>query len=171
MAKPQTLSLSLKSSLLGYSASSSKVSAPSIDDVTKELRMAEANHWTSKLNDTRSGSKEFWNVVKLLTGKSPKSKPIGPIMNDQKEDTFSVFFSTFGKELAKSFTPMEVNIDPTFYRITPSIGDLVSSDKGFKDKLKLINVNKAHRTDNLSVREKKLVAEEFSPCVANTLQI
>ena len=47
------------------------------------------------------------------------------------------------------------------------IGDLVSSDKGFKDKFKLINVNKAHQTDNLSVREKKLVAEEFSPCVAN----
>ena len=120
MAKPQTLSLSLKSSLLGYSASSSKVSAPSIDDVTKELRMAEANHWTSKLNDTSSGSKEFWNVVKLLTGKSPKSKPIGPIMNEQKEDTFNVFFSTFGKELAESFIPMEVNIDPTFYKITPS---------------------------------------------------
>ena len=82
--------------------------------------MAEANHWTSKLNDTISGSKEFWNVVKLLTGKSPKSKPIGPIMNEQKEDTFNVFFSTFGKELAESFIPMEVNIDPTFYRITPS---------------------------------------------------
>ena len=27
------------------------------------------------------------------------------------------------KEGAKSFTPREVNIDPTFYRITPSTGD------------------------------------------------
>ena len=47
--------------------------------------MAEANYWSSKLNDSRSGSKEFWNVVKLLTGKSAKSKPVGPIMSEQKE--------------------------------------------------------------------------------------
>ena len=47
--------------------------------------MAEANYWSSKLNDSRSGSKEFWNVVKLLTGKSAKSRPIGPIMYEQKE--------------------------------------------------------------------------------------
>jgi len=102
------------------------------NNVTKELRMTETNYWSSKLNDTRSGSKEFWNVVKLLTCKSAKSKPIGPIMNEHKElvfedskiaDTFNVFFSTIGKEGAKSFTPGEVNIDPTFYRITPSTGD------------------------------------------------
>ena len=55
------------------------------ENVTKELRMAEANYWSSKLNDSRSGSKEFWNVVKLLTGKSAKSKPIGPIMYEKKE--------------------------------------------------------------------------------------
>ena len=47
--------------------------------------MAETNYWSSKLNDRRSGSKEFWNVVKLSTGKSAKSKPIGPIMYEQKE--------------------------------------------------------------------------------------
>ena len=29
------------------------------NDVTEELRMAEANYWSSKLNDTRSDSKEF----------------------------------------------------------------------------------------------------------------
>ena len=46
------------------------------NDVTKELRMAEANYWSSKLNGTRSGSKGFWNVVKRLTGKSDKFKLI-----------------------------------------------------------------------------------------------
>lgn len=85
------------------------------NDVTKELRMAEANYWSSKLNDTRSGSKEFWNVVMLLTGKSQKSKLIGRIMNEQKEllfeDSkkscpFNVFFSTVKKKLDKSFTPL-----------------------------------------------------------------
>ena len=46
--------------------------------------------------------------MKRLTGKSTKPKPIRPIMNEQKElvfgdsDTFNVFFSTIGKELAKS---------------------------------------------------------------------
>ena len=49
------------------------------NDVIKELRMAEANYWSSKVNGTRSGSKEFWNVVMRLTSKSAKSKPIGPI--------------------------------------------------------------------------------------------
>ena len=37
----------------------------------------------------------------------------------------------------------------------------------FKDKFKLIKENKAHGGDNLSAGEMKLVAEEFSPCVAN----
>ena len=41
------------------------------------------------------------------------------------------------------------------------------SDNAFKDKFKLIKGNKAHKTDNLSAGEMKLVAEEFSPCVAN----
>lgn len=77
--------------------------------------MAQANYWSSKLNSTRSGSKEFWKFVKRLTDKSTKPKPIRPIMNEQKElvfgdsDTFNVFFSTIGKELAKSFTPRKVN--------------------------------------------------------------
>ena len=31
----------------------------------------------------------------------------------------------------------------------------------------MIKGNKAHKTDNLSAGEMKLVAEEFSPCVAN----
>ena len=86
--------------------------------------MAETNYWSSKLNDRRSGSKEFWNVVKLSTGKSAKSKTIGPIMYEQKRNSrrrfykscpLNVFFSTIGKELAKSFTPRDVNIDPTFF--------------------------------------------------------
>ena len=41
------------------------------------------------------------------------------------------------------------------------------SDSAFKDKFKLIKGNKAHGADNLSAGETKLVAEEFSPCVAN----
>ena len=47
---------------------------------------------------------------------------------------------------------MEVNIDPSFRRITPSIGDLVLRVKAIKDKFKLINENKAHWADNLSAR-------------------
>lgn len=82
--------------------------------------MAEANYWSSNLNDCRSGSNVFWNVVKLLTGKSVKSKPRGPIMNGQNELLFedskiADTFSTIGKDLAKSFAPREVNIDPTFF--------------------------------------------------------
>ena len=38
--------------------------------------------------------------------------------DSKKADTFNVFISTFGKEIAKSFAPREVNIDPSFRRIT-----------------------------------------------------
>ena len=132
------------------------------NDVIKELRMAEANFWSSKLNGTRSGSKEFWNVVMRLTSKSAKSKPIGPIYyewtNTIKSRRFlkSWHFQRFHfniwerKEIAKSFAPREVNIDPSFRGITPSIGVLVLRVKAFKDKFKLINENKAHWADNLS---------------------
>ena len=41
------------------------------------------------------------------------------------------------------------------------------SDSAFKGKFKLIKGNKAHVADNLSAGEMKLVAEEFSSCVAN----
>ena len=72
--------------------------------------------------------------MKQLTSKSAKSKPIGLIMYEQKESvvedskkaaplTFS--FQQLEKNLPNLFTPKEVNIDPTFYRITPSIGDSV----------------------------------------------
>ena len=105
------------------------------ENVTKELRMAEANYWSSKLNDSRSGSKEFWNVVKLLTGKSAKSKPVGPVMYEQKELvvddsakaaplTFS--FQQLGKNLPNLLHRGRLTFILLFYRITPSIGDLVN---------------------------------------------
>ena len=140
--------------------------------------MAEAKFWSaSKLNDSRRGSKEFWNVVKLLTGKSVKSRPIGPIMYVQKELvvedsttaaplTFS--FQQLGKNLSNVSHPGRLTLILLFYRITPEIGDLVLSDNAFKDKFKLIKRNKAHGADNLSAGEMKLVfTKEFSPCVAN----
>ena len=78
-------------------------------NVTKELRMAEANYWSaSKLNDSRSGSKEFWNVVKQLTGKSAKSKPVGPIMHEQKE--LVVEDSTTAAPLTFSFQQLRKNL-------------------------------------------------------------
>lgn len=44
------------------------------------------------------------------------------------------------------------------------------SDNAFKDKFKLIKGNKAHKGDNLSAGEMKLVVtKEFSPCVSNLL--
>ena len=84
-------------------------------NVTKELRMAEANYWSaSKLNDSRSGSKEFWNVVKLLTGKSAKSKPVGPIMCEQKE--LVVEDSTTAAPLTFSFQQLGKNLPNLSHR-------------------------------------------------------
>ena len=86
-------------------------------NVTKELRMAEANYWSaSKLNDSRSGSKEFWNVVKLLTGKSAKLKPVGPIMSEQKE--LVVEDSTTAAPLTFSFQQLGRNLPNLSHRGT-----------------------------------------------------
>ena len=83
-------------------------------NVTNELRMAEANYWSSKLNYSRSGSKEFWNVVKLLTGKSAKSKPIGHIMYEQKE--IVVEDSTIAAPLTFSFQQLGKNLPNLSHR-------------------------------------------------------
>ena len=86
-------------------------------NVTKELRMAEANYWSaSKLNDSRSGSKEFWNVVKLLSGKSAKLKPVGPIMSEQKE--LVVEDSTTAAPLTFSFQQLGRNLPNLSHRGT-----------------------------------------------------
>ena len=77
------------------------------------------------------------------------------------------FFSTIGNDLAKSFKAKEIHIDPTFYRISASIGDIMLRERAFETKFKQINVKKAQREDNFLTREMKLVAEEFSPCIAN----
>ena len=87
------------------------------ENVTKELRMAEASYWSaSKLNDSRSGSKEFWNVVKLLKGdhESAKSKPIGPIMYEQKE--LVVQDSTTAAPLTFSFQQLGKNLPNLSHR-------------------------------------------------------
>ena len=85
------------------------------ENVTKELRMAEANYWSFKLNDSRSGSKEFWNVAKLLTGKSAKSKPVGPIMYEQKE--LVVEDSTKAAPLTFSFQQLGKNLPNLSHRV------------------------------------------------------
>ena len=86
------------------------------ENIPKELRMAEANYWSSKLNDSRSGSKEFWNVVKLLAGKSAKSKHVGPIMYEQKE--IVVEDSTKAAPLTFSFQQLGKNLPNLSHRGT-----------------------------------------------------
>lgn len=78
--------------------------------------MAEANYWSSKINDSRSGSKEFWTVVKLLTGKSAKSKQVGPIMYEQKE--IVVEDSTKAAPLTFSFQQLGKNLSNLSHRGT-----------------------------------------------------
>ena len=147
------------------------------NQVSKEMKIAEANYWSTKMQNKSSGSKEFWNLVKRMTGKAKTTKQIGPIMNEEKElvfddlekaNTFNVFFSTIGEKLAKSFQSNKVCIDPAFHRITPSTGDLPSlSDKIFQVKFNTIDTQKSHGADNMSAKEMKIVGDEFSPCIAN----
>lgn len=44
---------------------------------------------------------------------------------------------------------------------------LTLRDDSFKAKFNAINVRKSHGADNMSSKEMRIVAEEFSPCIAN----
>ena len=57
---------------------------------------------------------EFWNVVKLLTGKSAKSKQVGPIMYEQKE--IVVGDSTKAAPLTFSFQQLGKNLPNLSHR-------------------------------------------------------
>ena len=54
-------------------------------------------------------------------------------------------------------------MNPAFHRIIPS--PLPLSDESFKVKFNEINTQKSHRADNMSSKEMKIVADEFSPKV------
>ena len=114
--------------------------------------------------------------MKHITGKSKTKKQIGPIANQrgelvfndlQKANVFGIFVSTIGEKLSESFQSGEVGINPAFHRITPSVCDITLSDESFKAKFNAINTRKSHDADNMSSKEMKMVAEEFSPCIAN----
>ena len=57
---------------------------------------------------------EFWNVVKLLTGKSAKSNQVGPIMYEQKE--IVVGDSTKAAPLTFSFQQLGKNLPNLSHR-------------------------------------------------------
>lgn len=52
------------------------------------MKIAEAKYWSTKMQNKSSGSKDFWNLVKSMTGKAKTTKQIGPIMNEEKELVF-----------------------------------------------------------------------------------
>lgn len=104
------------------------------------------------------------------TGKSKTKRQIGPIADEQgelvfndvqKANVFGTTFSTISGKLARSFQSDVVGVNPPFHRITPSVCDMLI-DESFKVKFNTINTRKSHGADNVSSKEMKIVAEEFT---------
>ena len=53
--------------------------------VNIELRTAESQYWKRLLQEKENGSKDFWKIVKKMTGRENKVKRICPIQNEKAE--------------------------------------------------------------------------------------
>ena len=53
--------------------------------VNIELRTAESQYWKRLLEEKENGSKDFWKIVKKMTGRENKVKRMGPIQNEKAE--------------------------------------------------------------------------------------
>ena len=82
------------------------------------LKEAEMVYWRNQF-DKASNSKEFWQVVRKVNGKT-KKKSI-PLINDgngnmltsdlEKAESINDYFANIGKELANNFNSNETNIE------------------------------------------------------------
>eukprot|EP00112_Aurelia_sp_Birch-Aquarium-sp1_P014347 Seg309.5 transcript_id=Seg309.5/GoldUCD/mRNA.D3Y31 product="RNA-directed DNA polymerase from mobile element jockey" protein_id=Seg309.5/GoldUCD/D3Y31 len=139
--------------------------------VTSLLRMAEMKYWEKELEEAYGNSKNFWSVVKKMTGKNKINNKIGPIENDEKvleyEDkekatAFNSYFSKVGEKLAETFTEKKELDNSYIDRVTPTlttINDIESRLDKAIDKLKF---GKATGVDKITVKEIKSAGRAFS---------
>ena len=82
------------------------------NQVNIALRKAESKYWKDLLKSKDKGSRDFWTIVKKMTGKEQQDKRMGPlrdsdnnlVLDDSKKaETLNNFFSTIGEELASNF--------------------------------------------------------------------
>ena len=128
--------------------------------VNIELRKAESLYWKRLLEEKENGSKDFWKIVKKMTGRENKVKRIGPIQNEMEEliyddtekaETMNRFFSSVGKQLASKFPtdPITETELPIYVRETSKIENIPLDNSLFQKKFSKINICKSHGHDNI----------------------
>ena len=144
--------------------------------VNIELRKAESLYWKRLLEEKENGSKDFWKIVKKMTGRENKVKRIGPIQNEMEEliyddtekaETMNRCFSSVGKQLASKFPtdPMTETELPTYIRETSKIENIPLDNSLFQKKFSKINICKSHGHDNITAKEMKMVGDEFHTAI------
>lgn len=142
------------------------------NEVTSILRTAERNYWKSSLDEAKqSGSKDFWKIVRRLTGKEKDNKKIGPIENDEKvlvytdkekAEAFNNYFTDIGKNLASQF-PLPDQSDYSYItRVRPTLSDVSNILHALTKQLDKMKPGKAPGSDKITPRELLMGKDELN---------
>ena len=131
--------------------------------ISKLMKKAEVNYWSTKFAKSNS-AKEFWKNVNEVTGKSknkgtsiavlcdPNNKEIA---NDlEKATLINSYFCSIGKELSNRYAPVDHSTLHTFiYRVSdPVTQDLCLDPKILETDLSKLKAKKASGPDGISSR-------------------
>lgn len=122
------------------------------------------------LSNTRTGSKDFWKIMKQLTRRGKSSTRIGPVRNNNdllvykdhdKSATMNSFFATAGEKSISAMGGLS-----SISTVAPTISDITFCHEDFSSKLAKIIIWKADGSNGRSSREMKIVSKDFSHCIA-----
>ena len=138
------------------------------------LRKAESKYWKDLLKSKDKGSRDFWKIVKKMTGKERQDKRMGPlrdsdnnlVLDDSKKaETLNNFFSTIGEKLASNFETYTHDNSPSDI-LAMNKGEIIDnvtiSEGKFEEKFKKLNIRKSQGADEITAREMKIVGDEVS---------
>ena len=140
------------------------------NEVTHQLRLAEALYWKNEFGKTQN-SRDFWNLVKKVKRQERKQNTIGPIRDDQdniiledsaKATLMNDYFSTIGEYLMANLQPTQDHSSMHhIYRISPTFPELTLHHSMLLKDISIINPRKATGPDCVSPRDLKLCGESI----------
>ena len=124
---------------------------------------------TQKTKDPEDFEKcrDFWKIVKKMTGKERQDKRMGPLRDSdnnlvlddtKKAETLNNFFSTIGEKLALNFetyTHDNSPLDILEMNKGEIINNVTISEEKFKEKFKKLNIRKPHHIVQTKLQQEK----------------
>ena len=141
--------------------------------VNIELKRAESQYWKKLLKIKDKRSKDFWKVIKKMTGRERKVKRMGPLIDsnnklvNEKAEIMNKFFSTIGQELLSNFKTLDHGVNIPNTNTDTCITDIHIPDDKFYDKFRKLKPGKAYGADEIKSREMKIGGEELENSIAN----